>query len=292
MTDTMTLGVVANDTLKPAVDFLDIYGIPFSLPLEDCDSLDVSSDLPSLHSPNIKVQSTRGLIATNLGLDGNEINFFVGNRMIPSSTWSEVVKPGVTVALRYSPRRSLTIPLPPLALPPPPPPPLPPPPPYPDPDVPCLKASEILEAQGHYKLPFPDCEGRIVTFVQDTRDWDPSREYRKVTNAPPERWCDLAGNVITRGEASTSDQQRIVIGPSLLAQYKKRVRYVLIRKSTLKVTSRDGSPHVNGDSIYQWVSCPTLEHVKEALVETCAKEGWSIVGSWAKKDMQRFGCLW
>jgi len=207
--------------------------------------------------------------------------------------WASEVKPSAEIVLRPSVTFGSSLISPPLA-----PPPSPPPQTsiFPPPSAPLLEYSEIWNAKGLHTLPFSGCGDQIFRFFGHTlpASLESLNQYGKLRErAPPERWSDLRGNVVAFGRATAPDEPQVNIGPVLAGRLSElqnigEGRYVLIRKAQVIKTFRDKdvSAHLDGDSIYQWVSYPSLEHAQAGLVESLGS-GYPIVGNWIDLDVSK-----
>ncbi|KAF2007859.1 hypothetical protein P154DRAFT_528527 [Amniculicola lignicola CBS 123094] len=159
-----------------------------------------------------------------------------------------------------------------------------------------LRHLEIWKADGLYTLPFFGCEERTYRFY-------PFREhahikalnlYKKLrTCAPPERWSDLCSNTLMCSRPTAPDGPQVNIGPVLAGDLNELLgtmecSYVLILKARCMKSfgDRDGSAHLDGDSIYQWVSYVSLEHAQAGVVDSLCS-GYSIVGNWVELDVSK-----
>lgn len=162
--------------------------------------------------------------------------------------------------------------------------------------TPLLTHSGIWKADGLRTLPFFGCEGRNFRFYPFSQhaSLEALSLYQKLrTRAPPERWSDLYGNALTCGRPTGQDSLQVNIGPVLAGDLPElqdtgECRYVLVLKARCMKSSqdKDGSAHLDGDPIYQWVPFVSLEHAQIGVVESLGL-GYSIVGTWAELDVSK-----
>ncbi|KAF2258629.1 hypothetical protein CC78DRAFT_621668 [Lojkania enalia] len=263
--------------VEPLVEFVDFHGRKFRLPVEDCRC----------------IHSTRTLVAREIKLEDDSFEFWIGEFLITERMWASQVNPGAVIVLRTSVTSGSSLFLPP---PPPPPPPTPQTSKTPPISAPLLKYSEIWNAEGPHTLPFSGCGDRIFSFFGHSipASLESLNLYRKLRErAPPERWSDLHGNAVLCGRATALDRPQVNIGPVLAGRLSELqgiggCSYVLVRKAELirSFRDKDASAHLDGDSIYQWVSYLSLEHAQAGLVESLGL-GYSIVGNWAELNISK-----
>jgi hypothetical protein len=129
-----------------------IHNSRFALPFDKCVALEVGSNHHNYGLFSEVHQSTREEIVKTLGLYESNISFWIENVWIFGWTWTEYVKPGITIVLRNTPCLSL------------PEPPSPPSPPLESPITDHSSAIKLLEAEGSRRLPFSGCSTRVFTF--------------------------------------------------------------------------------------------------------------------------------
>lgn len=226
-------------------------------------------------------------ITQEIHLDDNSFDFWDKDSIITSSMWTVKVKAGTWVTLRPSALSRL---------------PLPPPPPaslepITSPNLPrCLDLSEIWNAEGPFRLPFASCGNRIFNFLgyHGHGSLGEFNLYRKLRErVPAERWSDLNGNLLTVGCPVAPDETQVNIGPFLAKQQDiGDAGFVVIQKGELKrsLIRRETAPHLDGDSVYQWVLYPSWRHAEAGMVRTF-RSGYSIVGSWAELRMSQMNTM-
>jgi len=67
-----------------------------------------------------------------------------------------------------------------------------------------------------------------------------------------------------------------------------KYRYILIESATFSKDSHEneGSPHLDGDSMYRWAPRPSWKHA-EADVVKATRKSFSILGNWSEFDVSR-----
>lgn len=145
----------------------------------------------------------------------------------------------------------------------------------------------ILTADGYYSL--SDYEDRVF------RVWSCSgkaalEQLRIFLNlrkkAPPGRWADLGGTIVTGGHPTAVTNPEIYIGSALAGRIPEDMgcRYTVFEISKLEKTSsrtKDESAHLYGDRMYRWFPYECQEQVLAGLQESCYSS-FSVPANWAE----------